>query len=120
MLIADSVGYVEEAQADPSVGKILKDAAMFLAVPSMLETSLALPGKHTWIEFFAPYPIKGAAGTGLNGTGWTEELKNQVASGMPRRNCVRVFLHTQRPIAQTLADVGSGMKSTAKSLLNIK
>ncbi|MBD1934535.1 hypothetical protein H6F79_22330 [Trichocoleus sp. FACHB-69] len=120
MLIADSVGYVEEAQADPSVGKIPKDAAMFQAVPSMLETSLALPGKHTWIEFFAPYQIKGAAGTGLNGTGWTEESKNQAASGMPGRKCARVFLHNQRPIAQTLADMSSAVKSTAKSVLNIK
>ena len=120
MLIADSVGYVEEAQADPSVGKIPKDAAMFQAVPSMLETSLALPSKHTWIEFFALYQIKGAADTGLNGTGWTEELKNQVASGMPRLNCARLFLHTQGRIAQTLADVGSAVKSTAKSVLNIK
>jgi beta-carotene ketolase (CrtO type) len=35
---------------------------------------------HTlWIEFFDPYQIAGAEGTGLKGTGWTDELKNQVA-----------------------------------------
>lgn len=203
VLIADSVDHVEVAHTDPSVGKIPEDPSMFLAVPSMLDPSLAPPGKHTlWIEFFAPYQIKGAEGTGLKGTGWTEELKNQVAdrvldkladyapnvknsiiarnvespaelgdrlgvlkgnyyhldmtfdqmmffrplpeianyktpieglfltgagthpggsiSGMPGRNCARVFLHNQRPIAQTLADMGSAVKSTAKSVLHIE
>jgi beta-carotene ketolase (CrtO type) len=41
---------------------------------------MAPEGKHTlWIEFFAPYQIAGAEGTGINGTGWTETLKQQVA-----------------------------------------
>jgi beta-carotene ketolase (CrtO type) len=41
---------------------------------------MAPEGKHTlWIEFFAPYQIAGAEGTGLKGTGWTDELKNKVA-----------------------------------------
>ncbi len=79
-LIADSVDHVEKAHTLPMMGQIPDDPSMFLAVPTMLDPSLAPEGKHTlWIEFFAPYQIKGAEGTGLHGTGWTEELKNQVA-----------------------------------------
>lgn len=53
---------------------------MYAVIPSLLDPSLAPPGQHTlWIEFFVPYAIAGAEGTGLKGTGWTEERKNQVA-----------------------------------------
>lgn len=81
VLIADSVAQVELAHTDPAIGRIpLDDPSMYVVVPSMRDPSLAPDGKHTlWIEFFVPYQIAGAAGTGLNGTGWTEELKNQVA-----------------------------------------
>jgi len=193
-LIADSVDHVEKAHTYPVMGQIPDDPSMFLAVPTMLDPSLAPEGKHTlWIEFFAPYQIKGAEGTGLHGTGWTDELKNQVAdrvidklaeytpnlkkaiiarhvespaelgdrlgflkgnyyhldmtfdqmvffrplpeianyttpieglfltgagthpggaiSGIPGRNCARVFLHKQHPIGETLADAGNTLKS---------
>ncbi len=81
ILIADSVNHVEEAHALPSMGKI-PDAnpSMYLDIPTVLDPSMAPEGKHTmWIEFFAPYQIAGKEGTGLKGTGWTDELKNQVA-----------------------------------------
>lgn len=200
VLIADSVRQVEIAHSDPSVGKIpLEDPSMYVVQPTMLDPSMAPPGKHTvWIEYFAPYSIAGAEGTGLNGTGWTDELKNKVAdrvidkladyapnvktatiarrvespaelgerlgaykgnyyhidmtldqmvffrplpelanyktpieglfltgagthpggsiSGMPGRNCARVFLHSQQPIAQTLKDAGNSLKSTVGSV----
>ena len=46
---------------------------MYAVVPTVLDPSMAPEGKHTlWIEFFAPYQIAGAEGTGLNGTGWTD------------------------------------------------
>ncbi len=81
VLIADSVPHVEVAHTDPNIGKIpLDDPSMYLVVPTVLDPSMAPEGKHTlWIEFFAPYQIAGAEGTGLKGTGWTEELKNKVA-----------------------------------------
>lgn len=41
-------------------------------------------------------------------------------SGMPGRNCARVFLHTQQPVAQTLKDVGNSVRSTLGALLNEK
>ncbi|MBD2039534.1 beta-carotene ketolase CrtO [Microcoleus sp. FACHB-672] len=200
ILIADSVRHVEISHSEPSVGKIPdSDPSMYVVQPTMLDPSMAPPGKHTvWIEFFAPYQIAGAEGTGLNGTGWTDELKNQVAdrvvdkladyapnvkkatiarrvespaelgarlgaykgnyyhidmtldqmvffrplpelanyktpieglfltgagthpggsiSGMPGRNCARIFMHTQQPIAQTLSDAANSIKSTAKDL----
>ena len=81
VFIADSVTQVELAHTDPSIGRIpLDDPSMYVVVPSMRDPSLAPDGKHTlWIEFFVPYQIAGAEGTGLKGTGWTEELKNKVA-----------------------------------------
>jgi beta-carotene ketolase (CrtO type) len=40
-------------------------------------------------------------------------------SGMPGRNCARVFLHTQHPIAETLSDAANSLKSTAKTVLGM-
>lgn len=81
VLIADSVAHVEQAHALTIMGQIPDtDPSFYLDVPTVLDPSMAPDGKHTlWIEFFAPYQIAGKEGTGLNGTGWTEELKNQVA-----------------------------------------
>ena len=81
ILIADSVHHVEQAHSLCILGQIPdSDPSMYVVMPSYRDPSLAPPGKHTlWIEFFAPYQIKGAEGTGLNGTGWTDELKNKVA-----------------------------------------
>jgi beta-carotene ketolase (CrtO type) len=203
VLIADSVAHVEEAHSLATRG-IIPDSnpSMYLDVPTVLDPSMAPEGKHTlWIEFFAPYQIAGAEGTGLKGTGWTDELKNKVAdrvidkladyapniknaiiarrvespaelgerlgaykgnyyhvdmtldqmiffrplpeianyktpiedlyltgagthpggsiSGMPGRNCARVFLNTQQPIAQKLKDAGNTVKSAVESVFRI-
>ncbi len=200
VLIADSVNHVEKAHSDCTIGKIPdEDPSMYLVMPTALDPSMAPQGKHTlWIEFFAPYQIAGAEGTGLKGTGWTDELKNKVAdrvmdklaqyspnlkhsiiarhvespaelgerlgsykgnyyhidmtldqmlcfrplpeianyktpidnlfltgagthpggsiSGLPGRNCARVFLQTQHPIAQTVKDARDTIKSTVESI----
>ena len=81
VLIADSVSHVEKAHSDCTIGKIPDDnRSMYLVMPTGREPSMAPEGKHTlWIEFFAPYQIAGAEGTGLKGTGWTDELKHKVA-----------------------------------------
>lgn len=81
ILIADSVRHVEEAHALIGFGQIPdQNPSLYLDIPSLLDPSLAPEGKHTlWIEFFAPYRIAGREGTGLMGTGWTDELKEQVA-----------------------------------------
>ncbi|MBD2770810.1 beta-carotene ketolase CrtO [Iningainema tapete] len=203
VLIADSVSHVEQAHSRCTLGEIPdSDPSMYVVVPTMLDPSMAPDGKHTvWIEFFAPYQIAGAEGTGLKGTGWTDELKNKVAdkvvdklasyapnlknsiiarrvespaelgerlgaykgnyyhidmtldqmvffrplpeianyktpienlfltgagthpggsiSGMPGRNCARVFLQTKHPIAQTLKDARDSIKSTVGSVFKI-
>ena len=81
ILIADSIRHVEKAHSSAMIGEIPdRNPSMYVDVPTMLDPSLAPEGKHIlWIEFFAPYQIAGAEGTGLNGTGWTDELKEQVA-----------------------------------------
>lgn len=200
ILIADSVNHVEKAHTDCTMGKIPdEDPSMYIVMPTGLDASMAPEGKHTlWIEFFAPYQIAGAEGTGLKGTGWTDELKNKVAdrvidklaqyspnlkhsivarhvespaelsqrvgfykgnyyhidmtldqmlcfrplpeianyktpidqlfltgagthpggaiSGLPGRNCARVFLHEQHPIAETLKDAKDTLKSSVESV----
>ena len=84
VLIADSVAHVEQAHSLATMGQI-PDAnpSMYLDIPSVLDPTLAPEGKHTlWIEFFAPYQIAGREGTGLHGTGWTDELKNRTADNV--------------------------------------
>ncbi|HYW22198.1 MAG TPA: NAD(P)/FAD-dependent oxidoreductase [Nodularia sp. (in: cyanobacteria)] len=203
ILIADSMAHVEQAHSKCTLGEIPdSNPSMYAVMPSALDPTLAPPGKHTlWIEFFAPYQIAGAEGTGLKGTGWTDELKNQVAdkvidklanyapnvkqatiarrvespaelgerlgsykgnyyhidmtldqmvffrplpelanyktpidnlfltgagthpggsiSGMPGRNCARVFLQAKHPLAQTLRDARDSFKSSVGSVFGI-
>jgi beta-carotene ketolase (CrtO type) len=81
------VAHVEQAHALATMGQI-PDAnpSMYLDIPSVLDPTLAPEGKHTlWIEFFAPYQIAGKEGTGLHGTGWTDELKNQTADNVLKK-----------------------------------
>jgi beta-carotene ketolase (CrtO type) len=203
ILIADSIAHVEQAHSLCIMGEIPdSNPSMYVVMPSALDPTLAPPGKHTlWIEFFAPYQIKGAEGTGLKGTGWTDELKNKVAdrvidklaeyapnlkrsiiarrvespaelgerlgaykgnyyhidmtmeqmvffrplpelanyktpienlfltgagthpggsiSGMPGRNCARVFLQTQRPMMQTLRDARDSIVSSVGGVFKV-
>jgi len=77
VLIADSVKHGEVAHSDPSIGKLIRPS-MYVVMPTMLDPSMAPEGKHTvWIEF-CPYQIAGAEGTGLHGTGWTDEIKTKL------------------------------------------
>lgn len=203
VLIADSFNHVEQAHSKCTLGEIPdSDPSMYLVVPTMLDPSMAPTGKHTvWIEFFAPYQIAGAEGTGLKGTGWTDELKHKVAdkvidklaeyapnvksatiarrvespaelgerlgaykgnyyhidmtldqmvffrplpeianyktpiedlfltgagthpggsiSGMPGRNCARIFLQSKHPFTQTFKDARDSIKSTVESVFKM-
>jgi len=201
ILIADSTAHVEQAHSKCNWGEIPDtDPSMYVVMPSARDHTLVPPGKHTlWIEFFAPYQIAGLEGTGLKGTGWTDELKNKVAdrvidklanyapnvksatiarrvespaelgerlgaykgnyyhidmtmdqmiffrplpelanyktpidnlfltgagthpggsiSGMPGRNCAKVFLQSKHPLAQSLKDMRDSLKSTLWGLV---
>ncbi|PSO90553.1 MAG: NAD(P)/FAD-dependent oxidoreductase [Cyanobacteria bacterium QS_3_48_167] len=203
VLIADSVRHVEKAHSMATMGEIPdENPSMYVVFPTVVDPSMAPEGKHTlWIEFFAPYQIAGAEGTGIKGTGWTEELKNRVAdrvidklaeyapnikkaiiarkvespaelgerlgaykgnyyhidmtldqmvflrplpeianyktpieglfltgagthpggsiSGMPGRNCARVFRNAQHPFAERLAEAQSSLKTFAQSVLGL-
>jgi beta-carotene ketolase (CrtO type) len=37
-------------------------------------------------------------------------------SGLPGRNCARIFLHEQHPIAETLKDAKNSIQSAVKSV----
>jgi len=39
-------------------------------------------------------------------------------SGMPGRNCARVFLQTQHPVRERLADARNTLQSTVKSVFH--
>ena len=79
ILIADSVNCVEKAHAFCSFGEIPEDPVLYVVCPTVLDPSLAPEGKHTlWVECFVPYQIAQHEGSGLKGTGWTEELKQDV------------------------------------------
>nr|WP_265263810.1 NAD(P)/FAD-dependent oxidoreductase [Spirulina subsalsa] len=203
ILIADSVDHVEQAHSLCLFGEIPdQDPSLYVVCPTVLDPTMAPEGHHTlWIEFFAPYQIRNAAGTGLNGTGWTDTLKNQVAdrvidklatyapnlkssilarrvespaelgerlgaykgnyyhldmtldqmvflrplpeladyktpieglyltgagthpggsiSGMPGRNCARVFLARQQPWGQKLGEVRNSLQSFVQAALGI-
>jgi beta-carotene ketolase (CrtO type) len=203
VVIADSVHHVEKSHSFCQLGIVPdENPSLYVVVPTVLDPSMAPEGKHTlWVEFFAPYQIHGAEGTGKKGTGWTDELKNKVAdrlidklsdyapniknsiiarrvespaelsdrlgsykgnhyhidmtldqmiffrplpeianyktpidglfltgagthpggsiSGMPGRNCARVFLFQQQPMSQTLKDAGNSVKSMANSVFNL-
>ncbi|HSM83983.1 MAG TPA: NAD(P)/FAD-dependent oxidoreductase, partial [Nodosilinea sp.] len=203
VLIADSMDQVETAHTMPMQGLIPdQDPSLYVVVPTVLDPSMAPPGQHTlWVEFFAPYQVKGAEGTGLFGTGWTDELKHKVAdrvldkladyapnlkssimarrvespaeltqrigvrkgnhyhidmtldqmvffrplpelsnyktpieglfltgagthpggsiSGMPGRNCARVFLSVQAPLAYSLKEAGNWFKDRFKAVTGL-
>ncbi|MBW4484576.1 MAG: NAD(P)/FAD-dependent oxidoreductase [Tildeniella torsiva UHER 1998/13D] len=203
ILIADSMDQVETAHAMPLQGLIPdQDPSLYAVVPTVLDPSMAPAGQHTlWVEFFAPYQIKDAEGTGLLGTGWTDERKNKVAdcvldkladyapnlkqsimarrvespaeltqrlgvrkgnhyhidmtldqmvffrplpelanyqtpieglfltgagthpggsiSGMPGRNCARVFLSVQEPLAYNLKEAGNWLKARFESVVGL-
>ena len=68
--------------------------------------------------FFRPLPELANYKTPIDGlflTGAGTHPGGSV-SGMPGRNCARVFLQTQRPLAQTLKDARESIKSTIGSV----
>lgn len=68
--------------------------------------------------FFRPLPELANYKTPINGlflTGAGTHPGGSI-SGMPGRNCARVFLQTQQPIAQALRDARESLKSTVESV----
>jgi beta-carotene ketolase (CrtO type) len=72
--------------------------------------------------FFRPLPEVANYTTPIDGvflTG-TGSYPEKAISGMPGRNCARVFQKQQHPLPERLADVGNYLKSTAKSVFNLQ
>lgn len=85
----------------------------------------AFNGNHYHIDmsleqmvFFRPLPELANYETAIDGlflTGAGTHPGGSI-SGMPGRNCARVFLRAQQPLAQAIKDVGSSVKSTIGSV----
>jgi beta-carotene ketolase (CrtO type) len=110
----------------------LKKAIMARRVESPAELGErlgALKGNYYHIDmtldqmvFFRPLPELANYKTPIEGlflTGAGTHPGGSI-SGMPGRNCARVFLHTQQPIGQTLKDATKSFKSTMGSVLKPK
>ena len=88
----------------------------------------ALKGNYYHIDmtleqmvFFRPLPELANYKTPIDGlflTGAGTHPGGSI-SGMPGRNCARVFLHTQQPIVQTLRDARESLKATVDSVFRL-
>jgi phytoene dehydrogenase-like protein len=67
--ISPSVAYLEQAYDDAKYGEISRRPYMDILIPSMLDPSMAPPGKHVMSIFvqYAPYKLNG---------GWTDARRN--------------------------------------------
>ena len=92
--ISPSVDYLERAYDDAKYGEISKRPYMDIIIPSMLDPSMAPPGKHVMSIFvqYAPYHLNG---------GWSdarrEELGDTVVDTLSQYapNLKRAILHRQ-------------------------
>ena len=73
--ISPSVAYLEQAYDDAKYGEISRRPYMDIVIPSMLDPSMAPPGKHVMSIFvqYAPYHLKG---------GWTDERREALGDAV--------------------------------------
>jgi phytoene dehydrogenase-like protein len=73
--ISPSVAYLEQAYDDAKYGEISRRPYMDIVIPSMLDPSMAPPGKHVMSIFvqYAPYNLKG---------GWTDARRNALGDAV--------------------------------------
>jgi phytoene dehydrogenase-like protein len=92
--ISPSVDYIERAYDDAKYGEISRHPYMDIVIPSMIDPSMAPPGKHVMSIFvqYAPYHLNG---------GWNdarrEELGNRVIDTLAEYapNLKSLILHRQ-------------------------
>ena len=92
--ISPSVDYIERAYDEAKYGEISREPYMDIVMPSMIDPSMAPPGKHVMSIFvqYAPYHLKG---------GWNdarrEELGNRVVDTLAQYapNIKSAILHRQ-------------------------
>ena len=73
--ISPSVGYLERAYDDAKYGEISRRPYMDIVIPSMLDPTMAPPGKHVMSIFvqYAPYHVNG---------GWTDERREALGDAV--------------------------------------
>jgi phytoene dehydrogenase-like protein len=73
--ISPSVAYLERAYDDAKYGEISRRPYMDIIIPSMLDPSMAPPGKHVMSIFvqYAPYQLNG---------GWTDARREQLGDAV--------------------------------------
>ncbi|HKQ27238.1 MAG TPA: NAD(P)/FAD-dependent oxidoreductase [Burkholderiales bacterium] len=86
--ISPSVAYLEQAYDDAKYGEISRRPYMDIVIPSMLDPSMAPPGKHVMSIFvqYAPYKLNG---------GWTDARRDALGDA----------------VIDTLAEYAPNMKS---------
>jgi phytoene dehydrogenase-like protein len=92
--ISPSVGYLERAYDDAKYGEISQRPYMDIVIPSMLDPTMAPPGKHVMSIFvqYAPYHVNG---------GWTDERREALGGAVVDTlaqyapNLKRAVLHRQ-------------------------
>jgi phytoene dehydrogenase-like protein len=92
--ISPSVGYLERAYDDAKYGEISQRPYMDIVIPSMLDPTMAPPGKHVMSIFvqYAPYHVNG---------GWTDERREALGDAVVDTlaqyapNLKRAILHRQ-------------------------
>jgi phytoene dehydrogenase-like protein len=92
--ISPSVGYLERAYDDAKYGEISQRPYMDIVIPSMLDPTMAPPGKHVMSIFvqYAPYHVNG---------GWTDERREALGDAVVDTlaqyapNLKRAVLHRQ-------------------------
>jgi phytoene dehydrogenase-like protein len=92
--ISPSVGYLERAYDDAKYGEISQRPYMDIVIPSMLDPTMAPPGKHVMSIFvqYAPYHVNG---------GWTDERREALGDAVLDTlaqyapNLKRAILHRQ-------------------------
>ena len=92
--ISPSVGYLERAYDDAKYGEISRRPYMDIVIPSMLDPTMAPPGKHVMSIFvqYAPYHVNG---------GWTDARREAFGDAVVDTlaqyapNLKRAILHRQ-------------------------
>ncbi|HYI86976.1 MAG TPA: NAD(P)/FAD-dependent oxidoreductase, partial [Burkholderiales bacterium] len=92
--ISPSVDYLERAYDDAKYGEVSREPYMDIVIPSMIDPSMAPPGKHVMSIFvqYAPYHVNG---------GWTDERREALGDAVVDTlaqyapNLKRAILHRQ-------------------------
>ncbi|TDI75297.1 MAG: NAD(P)/FAD-dependent oxidoreductase [Bacteroidetes bacterium] len=95
MSISPSIDYVERAYDDAKYGQFSRRPYMDIILPSMIDPSMAPPGKHVMSIFvqYAPYDLSAAGGWPANSEAFGDTVIDTLAEYIP--NLKEIILHRQ-------------------------